>query len=98
MTTKAKTNGNKADTKSVLDLNVDDLSLGDCIDVEEITGEPVFLTFAAAQAGGMSAKAMTALVWVTKRRDDPTFTFEDAKGIRVSALTPEDEGAGEAQG
>lgn len=94
-TTKAKTNGTKP--TSVLDLNVDDLSLGDCMDLEEITGEPAFATFAAAQTGGMTAKAMAALVWVTKRKTDPTFTFKDAKAIRVSSLGSEDD-AGQAQG
>lgn len=95
MTTKTKTNGTKP--TNVLDLNVDDLSLGDCMDVEEITGEPAFMTFASAQSGGMSAKAMAALVWVTKRKSDPTFTFEDAKAIKVSTLGAEDD-AGQAQG
>lgn len=96
MTTKTKSNGTKP---AVLDFNVDDLSLGDCIDVEEITGEPVFLSFAAAQTGGLSAKAMAALVWVIKRRSDPTFTFDDAKAIRVASLGEEaGEDAGQAQG
>ena len=94
MTTKTKSNGTKP--ANVLDLSVDDLSLADLIDVEDITGEPAFMTFAAAQNGGMTAKAMAALVWVTKRKTDPTFTFEDAKAVKVSTLGAED--AGQAQG
>lgn len=94
-TTKTKTNGTKPTT--VLDLNVDDLDLGDCMDVEEVTGEPAFVTFAAAQNGAMTAKAMAALVWVSKRKTDPTFTFEDAKRIKVSTLSEEAD-AGQDQG
>jgi hypothetical protein len=93
--TRTKTNGTRPAT--TLDLDVDDLSLGDCIDVEEITGEPAFVTFAAAQTGQMTAKAMAALVWVSKRKADPTFTFEDAKQIKVASLSTEDD-AGQTQG
>lgn len=91
--TTAKTKSNGTKPANVLDLSVDDLSLGDCIDVEEVTGQPAFAIFAAAQAGTMTAKAMAALVWVTKRQTDPTFTFEDAKAVKVSSLGGEDASA-----
>jgi hypothetical protein len=34
----------------------------------------------------MSAKALRHLVWIIKRADDPTFTAEDARSVRVGEL------------
>ena len=34
----------------------------------------------------LSAKVIKALVFVTKRRDNPAFTLEDARHVRISEL------------
>jgi len=66
-----------------LNLNVDDMTIGDVADVEEVTGRSLEELFAEGQPKG---RAMQALVWVTKRRDDPEFTFEDAGKLKFSVL------------
>ena len=34
----------------------------------------------------VTAKALKALVWITLRRDNPEFTLDDARNIKVGAL------------
>ena len=45
-----------------------------------------------------SMKAATRLVYVLKRRDNPEFTLEDARKVKLEAFeTPADEPAGKAK-
>lgn len=46
---------------------------------DEETGRPV-------EAVKMSAKTLKALVWITSRKDDPAFTLEDARNVRITEL------------
>lgn len=39
----------------------------------------------------LSTKALKALVWIIKRQDDPNFTLEDARNVKVSELDIEGE-------
>ncbi|XVU22536.1 hypothetical protein ACQPZJ_35445 [Actinoplanes sp. CA-054009] len=32
-------------------------------------------------------KEMTGFIWLTKRREDPTFTYEQARSVKVKQLT-----------
>ena len=76
-----------------LNLNIDTLTLADVADLEEVTGRPVDAIF-GDQAGEPKGRILQALVWVIKRQEDPSFTFEDAGRIRFSELKTgtEDEG------
>lgn len=80
------------DETIVLDLEA--MDLGEMAMIEEVAGPE------AAQlmmAGRMTAKAILAVVYVIKRRDNPAFTLEDAKAIKVSALKQPDD-PGKVQG
>lgn len=59
------------------------LTLGEIEDVEEYAGKPAAELFGD---GGMTAKAMTAFVWIVKRRDDPTFTVEQARAMPMGQV------------
>lgn len=61
--------------KIVVDLKT--FLTGDLIDLEEAGGSLTDM---------QSAKTIVALIWLTRRKEDPTFTFEDAKKIPVGEL------------
>ena len=63
------------------------LTLGEMEKVEEITGRPISLVLASMGAGELSAKAITAFVFVTQRRTNPEFTLDDARAASFSDLT-----------
>ncbi len=35
----------------------------------------------------MDAKSLKAIVWITSRRDNPDFTLEDARNVKVSSFS-----------
>lgn len=70
-----------------LTFNEDDLSFGDLEDIEDYAGQPFSgLKVDAEGNANLSAKMLVALVWVTQRHDNPEFTVEDARKIRVSEI------------
>lgn len=64
-----------------LRLDQSDVTLGEMAEVEEVLGCSLAQAFDRSQA-----RAVAALAWVTHRRDDPTFTFEQALGLKMSEL------------
>lgn len=77
-------------------LNLDDMELGELEQIEEIAGPEASQLM---MAGRMTAKALIAVAFVVKRRDNPDFTLEDARAIKVTALKqPDDDAAGKAEG
>lgn len=66
-----------------LEIDLDDLTIGDLEDFEDIVG----VTFEDAQAANFaSIKALKALVFLTMRKTDADFSLDDARNIKVSAL------------
>lgn len=90
---------------SALNLNPEDLSLGDLEDFENITGMQLQDALAAKpvidpetgkqkkdakgrplREAQLSITVIKALVFLTKRREDPAFTIEDARNVKVTEL------------
>lgn len=67
----------------MLDINLDDFTIGELEEIEEIGGVP----FSSIGEGNLPIKAIKALVFVVKRRDDPAFTIEDAAKVKVTEFT-----------
>lgn len=62
---------------------LDDLSLGEIVDVEEASG----VSMSIMQDGGTAPfKFVVALAWVVKRRSDSAFTFDDALKLKARDL------------
>lgn len=64
-------------------MNINKLTLGEIAKVEELSGISI------NEIGGNTApqgKAMAALVFVLKRREDPSFTFNDAMNLGIDDL------------
>jgi hypothetical protein len=69
-------------------LDMADLTLGELADVTERLG----VGLQEALQGPAQPRAMAAIVWIIRRRDDPTFTFEQALEIRMADLEVETSG------
>ena len=70
-------------------IDSDRMTLGDIETFEEMVGERL----ETLEDGRPSGKALVALVYITKRRDDPNYTVEDARKVPVSDLADEEEEA-----
>lgn len=68
-------------------VDLDDLELGEIEEFEESMG------CSLAETDLNSAKALVRLIWITKKRDDPKFTLDKARKVKLSQLGDgEDEG------
>lgn len=65
-----------------MDIDMNELTAGDVEDIEEYAG----LSFTEMNESGFPGKGMTALIWVTQRRTDPSFTIEQARAVKVSKI------------
>lgn len=66
-----------------MDFNIDDLTLGECEQLEEIAGTTVDKLFTGS---GMSAKVLTAVALVLLRRTNPDATLEDARAVKLTDI------------
>ena len=71
-----------------LAINVTDLTLAECEEFETATG--VLIT-SLDEGGEVPIKVLTALVWLTKRREDSSFTLDDARKVKLSEVGQPDE-------
>lgn len=58
-------------------IDIDTLTLGDLVDIEDAGGDLQKL---------QSARTLVALVWVATRKVDPAFTLEAAKALPLAGL------------
>ena len=76
-----------ADEPVELRVDIDSFTIGEIEDVEEACG----LSFATiinrfTDPEGLRGKAVKALVWVLRRREDPSCSLEDVRSMRLSAV------------
>lgn len=64
-------------------LDVNQLTVGDVEDIEDICGKP----FEELNFDNPSAKLMKAIIFITGRRDNPEFTLDDARRVRLADVT-----------
>ncbi|WP_030779360.1 hypothetical protein [Streptomyces sp. NRRL S-920] len=76
--------GKKADTAGSLDevlsLDIDSLTIDEIDVIEEIIDGPLD---SLAKPGARKAKMLRAMAVVIKRREDPSFTAEDAGKLKI---------------
>ena len=72
-----------------LEIDIKDLTLGDLEDIEGVVGTDAMRLLLR---GGVTPKAMVALVWVAKRQTDPGFSLDDARKVQLSAFVFGDRG------
>lgn len=66
-----------------LKVELDELTIGEVEDIEEVTGRHIAEIGQELVNGPVRAKTLKALTWILKRRDNPEFTLEDARGIKI---------------
>ena len=59
------------------------LTVGDLEDIEDATGIPAFRFFSQM---GKSLKGTAALIWVLRRKEDPDFTYEQARNLPMGKV------------
>ena len=69
-------------------IDINDLTIGEVVEIEELTGLPLD---ALGQADKPKGKMLQALAFISKRRDNPAFTWEMAGALKISTdATPAD--------
>ena len=75
-----------SDQESTLDFNLNDLTIGEIVTIEELTGLP----FAAmTDPDKPKGKLLQAIAYISKRRDNPEFTFEMAGDLKLNLASDE---------
>lgn len=65
-----------------LTINLDDLTIGDLADIEDVTG----VSMVGLRLDNPPMKIIPALLWVQERRNDPGYTYEMARAIKIGDL------------
>ena len=69
------------ETFDELELDISDLTISEIVEVEELTGMPLD---SLGQPDKPKGKMLQALAYITKKRDNPDFTFEMAGNIKIT--------------
>ena len=69
-------------------IDINDLTIGEVVEIEDLTGLPLD---ALGQADKPKGRMLQALAFISKRREDPEFTWEMAGELKISTdATPAD--------
>ena len=68
----------------VFTIDINDLTIAEVVLIEEMTGLPLD---ALGQPDVPKGKMMQALAFISKKRVDPDFTWEQAGELRISAVS-----------
>ena len=63
-------------------IELEDLTLGEAEELETLTG----ITLESIARGKPPVKVLTALLYLVNRRDNPAFTMDDARAIKIAQL------------
>lgn len=71
-----------------LNIDINDLTIAEVVEIEDLTGMPLD---ALGQADKPKGRMLQALAYISKRRDNPDFTFEDAGALKITtdSTTPD---------
>ena len=65
-------------------IDISDLTIAEVVEIEERTGLPLD---ALGQADKPKGKMLQALAYISKRRDNPDFTWEMAGALKISTAS-----------
>jgi hypothetical protein len=68
----------------VLNIDINDLTIAEVVEIEDLTGMPLD---ALGQADKPKGRMLQALAFISKRRDNPDFTFEDAGALKITTTS-----------
>ena len=64
-----------------LSLDISDLTIAEIVEIEELTGMPLD---SLGQPDKPKGKMLQAMAYISKKRDNPDFSFEDAGKIKIT--------------
>ncbi|MBE80970.1 MAG: hypothetical protein CME21_00235 [Gemmatimonadetes bacterium] len=64
-----------------LNFDINDLTIAEIVEIEELTGMPFD---AMGDSSKPKGKMLQALAFITKRRADPSFTYEQAGALKIN--------------
>ena len=74
-------------TDDIMSIDLDSLTIGEVIEIEEITG----LAMDAMQdPSAPKGRMLQAMAFISRRRTDPDFTLEEALNLKLSVEGDED--------
>jgi hypothetical protein len=76
------------ETNEVVAIDLDDLELGEVEELEESLGQSL------SEIDVSSARVIVRLIWITKKRNDPKYTLDKARKIKLRHL-PQDQNGDE---
>ena len=66
--------------EDTLDIDINDLTIAEVVEIEELTGLPFD---AMGDSSKPKGKMLQALAFISKRRPNPDFTCEDAGALKI---------------
>ena len=69
------------ETFESLSLDISDLTIAEIVEIEELTGMPLD---SLGQPDKPKGKMLQAMAYISKKRDNPDFSFEDAGKIKIT--------------
>jgi hypothetical protein len=80
------------DAAEIFNIDINSLTIAEVVEIEDRTGMPLD---ALGQSDKPKGRMLQALAYITKRREDPEFTWEMAGALKISTdATPPDPGDG----
>ena len=77
----------------VLNIDINDLTIAEVVEIEDLTGMPLD---ALGQSDKPKGRMLQALAYISKRRDNPDYTWEMAGALKISTdSTPVDPSDGD---
>ena len=68
----------------VLNVDINELTISEIVEIEELTGLPLD---ALGNPDKPKGRMLQALAFISKRRTNPAFTWEDAGAIRINTTS-----------
>ena len=69
------------ETFESLSLDISDLTIAEIVEIEELTGMPLD---SLGQPDKPKGKMLQAMAYISKKRNNPDFSFEDAGKIKIT--------------
>tara|TARA_B100000519_G_C14030833_1_gene337957 strand:- start:207 stop:461 length:255 start_codon:yes stop_codon:yes gene_type:complete len=71
----------------VMKIDIDSLTIGEIVEIEDLTGLPMD---AMQDPTSPKGRMLQAMAYISRRRTDPKFTFEDAANLKLEVDSDED--------
>ena len=68
-------------TDETFNIDINDLTIAEVVEIEDLTGMPLD---ALGQDDKPKGRMLQALAYITKKKENPEFTFEDAGKLKIT--------------